>query len=591
MIEIQELTFKYSGAKKNALDKISLEIEKGGFVGIIGESGAGKTTLCNCINGLIPHHYTGDFYGSVKVDGADTFEINAGKLALKVGSVFQDIESQITGYFVEDEILFGLENFGIPADEIENRITSSLETLGISELRHKEISSLSGGQKQKVVIAAILALEPEVLVLDEPTGELDPASSVQIFEMLKKLNEEKGITIIVAEQKIMLLCEFVKKLVVLEHGTCVHYGEIRSTLTHQREMEEAGINCPRVLTLTGKMVDQGLAPAGMKAEDRICLNAEEAAEFVKKVMGKNLPDSKDPRVKPDNDSTADLSFPGLTRESSSSDDVVLEFSNVGFSYNETANVHDLNVKVHKGDFISIIGSNGAGKSTFSKLTNGLLKPSVGDVLVLGENTKQQKVSALAKHIGFLFQNPDRQICCSTVREEIAFSLRNNGITEEEIKARVAKTLEEFGFDGDTEPFNMSRGQRQRLCLACLIALNPEILILDEPTTGLDYRECMEVMNRIRQLNENGTTVIMVCHDMEVVLDFAKNVIVMNRGEILGQGQTRGVLSNKVLLNKARLLPPQIAQVAMLLGECFNGIFTDDEMIKKIKDLNGQSKEM
>ena len=573
MIEIQELTFKYAGAKKNALDKISLEIEKGGFVGIIGESGAGKTTLCNCINGLIPHHYTGDFYGSVKVDGTDTFDINAGKLALKVGSVFQDIESQITGYFVEDEILFGLENFGIPADEIESRITSSLDTLGIGELRHKEISSLSGGQKQKVVIAAILALEPDILVLDEPTGELDPASSVQIFEMLKKLNEEKGITIVVAEQKIMLLCEFVKKLIVLEHGTCVHYGEIRSTLTHQREMEEAGINCPRVLTLTGKMVAEGLAPKGMKAEDRICLNAEEAAEFIRKVTGKKLV-ADDKAVE-----SADISKPA-----ENSEDVVLEFSNVGFSYNETANVHDLNVKVHKGDFISIIGSNGAGKSTFSKLTNGLLKPSVGDVLVLGENTKKQKVSALAKHIGFLFQNPDRQICCATVREEIAFSLRNNGIPEDEIKTRVAKTLEEFNFDGETEPFNMSRGQRQRLCLACLIALNPEILILDEPTTGLDYRECMEVMNRIRELNENGTTVIMVCHDMEVVLDFAKTVIVMNRGEILGQGATREVLSNKALLSKARLLAPQIAQVAMLLGDSFNDVFTDDEMILKIKEV-------
>ena len=591
MIEIQELTFKYNGAKKNALEKISLEVEKGGFVGIIGESGAGKTTLCNCINGLIPHHYNGDFYGSVKVDGTDTFEINAGKLALKVGSVFQDIESQITGYFVEDEILFGLENFGIPTDEIEGRITSSLETLGISELRHKEISSLSGGQKQKVVIAAILALEPDILVLDEPTGELDPASSVQIFEMLKKLNEEKGITIVIAEQKIMLLCEFVKKLIVLEHGTCVHYGEIRSTLTHQREMEEAGINCPRVLTLTGKMVNQGLAPADMKSEDRICLNAEEAAEFVKKVI------KLDCRVKPDNDKAAEVSLSGSTGQSNqngeaqSDSDVVLEFSNVGFSYNETANVRNLNVKVHKGDFISIIGSNGAGKSTFSKLTNGLLKPSTGDVLVLGENTKQQKVSAFAKHIGFLFQNPDRQICCATVREEIAFSLRNNGIPESEIKERVSKTLSEFGFDGDTEPFNMSRGQRQRLCLACLIALNPEILILDEPTTGLDYRECMEVMSKIRDLNEKGTTVIMVCHDMEVVLDFAKTIIVMNRGEILGQGATREVLSNRDLLQRARLLPPQIAQVSMLLGPAFDGVFTDDEMIQKIRDLSGLSKEM
>lgn len=285
MIEIQELTFKYTTAKQNALENISLTIEKGDFVGIIGESGAGKTTFCSCINGLIPHHYTGDFYGSVKVDGTDTFESNPGKLALKVGSVFQDVESQLVSFFVEDEILFGLENFGIPADQIETRITEALQALEIEELRHREISTLSGGQKQKVAIAAIIALEPEVLVLDEPTGELDPASSVQIFQLLKKLNEEKGITIIVAEQKIMLLCEYVKKLLVLEKGTCVHYGEIRSTLTHQKEMEEAGINCPRVLTLTSKMADEGLIPSSYSKEDRICLNAQEAADFIKKVKG------------------------------------------------------------------------------------------------------------------------------------------------------------------------------------------------------------------------------------------------------------------------------------------------------------------
>ena len=284
MIEIQELTFKYTGAKNNALENVTLEIQKGDFVGIIGESGAGKTTFCNCLNGLIPHNYTGDYYGSVKVEGQDTFEIKPDKLALKVGSVFQDIESQIVSYFVEDEILFGLENFGIPAEQIESRITEALDALDISELRHREISTLSGGQKQKVVFAAILALQPEYLVLDEPTGELDPASSLQIFKLLKKLNEEKGITIIIAEQKIMLLCEFVKKLIVLEKGTVVHYGEIRSTLTHQKEMEEAGINCPRVLTLTGKMMEKGLTPADMKNEERICLNTREAADFVNRCM-------------------------------------------------------------------------------------------------------------------------------------------------------------------------------------------------------------------------------------------------------------------------------------------------------------------
>lgn len=267
-----------------------------------------------------------------------------------------------------------------------------------------------------------------------------------------------------------------------------------------------------------------------------------------------------------------------------SDEVLLEFKDVCFSYNSTANVRNLNVSIKKGDFIAITGSNGAGKSTFSKLCNGLLKPSSGDVLVLGKNTKKEKVSSLAKYIGFLFQNPDRQICCGSVEEEIAFSLKNNKLDDEEIQKRVSATIEEFGFDPKAEPFNLSRGQRQRLCLACLIALNPQILILDEPTTGLDYRECMEMMNRIRELNKNGTTVLMVCHDMEVVLDFAKDLIVMNRGEIVARGQTRQILADREVLEKARLLQPQIAQTASLLGKDFQGIFTVEEMISKLKKI-------
>ena len=267
--------------------------------------------------------------------------------------------------------------------------------------------------------------------------------------------------------------------------------------------------------------------------------------------------------------------------------VVLELKDVCFSYNSTANVQNLNAQIHKGDFTAIIGSNGAGKSTFSKLCNGLLQPSSGDVFVLGENTRRSKVSALAKHIGFLFQNPDRQICCNTVEEEIAFSLKNNGLEKSEIEKKVQKTIKEFGFNPKVEPYNMSRGQRQRLCLACLIALNPEILILDEPTTGLDYRECMEVMNRIKELNEKGTTVIMVCHDMEVVLDFAKQIIVMDKGQILDSGETRKILSDQDLLKRARLLQPQIAATCSLLGKDFKDIFTVEEMITKLKTLRSK----
>jgi len=605
MIEIQELTFKYKNAKKNALQDITLKVEDGDFIGIIGESGAGKTTFCSILNGLIPHHYEGDFYGSVKIDDIDTFDTKPDKLALKVGSVFQDIESQIISQFVEEEILFGLENFGVPADQIEQRIVSALDALGIGELRHREISSLSGGQKQKVVIAAILALEPDILVLDEPTGELDPASSFQIFTLLKKLNEEKGITIIIAEQKIMLLCEFVKKLLVLEEGKMVHLGEIRDTLTHQREMEEAGINCPRVVTLTSEMKKQELIPDGLLQSGSTCLNAKEAAELIQKCLKKQLNPiavnenetvsiPKETKTETESEHNQNTSFSQNQQEEqeendNSSSNAAIEFKNVCFAYNEASFVKNINLTVQKGDFISLIGTNGAGKTTFSKLCNGLIKPDSGDVFVLGKNTKNEKVSSLAKHIGFLFQNPDRQICCDTVKKEITFSLKNNGLPAKEIEERVNKIISDFGFSPDTEPFNMSRGQRQHLCLAGLIALNPEILVLDEPTTGLDYRECMYVMQRIKELNEQGTTVIMVCHDMEVVLDFANKVAVMDRGQILAVDETRKVFANRELMNKAHILPPQIAETAMLLGKDFSDVFTTEEMIARIKEIKSERK--
>ncbi len=577
MIKIENLTFKYEGAKKNALDKINLQIEDGDFLGIIGESGAGKTTLCSAINALIPHHYKGDFYGSVKIDDKDSFDTTPGQLALKVGSVFQDIDSQLLSTFVEDEILFGLENFDIPKDQIESRVQFALEEVGITDLRYREIASLSGGQKQKVAIAAIIALQPKILVLDEPTGELDPASSRQIFALLDKLNKEKGITIIVIEQKIMLLCEFAQKLAVMEKGKITHFGKVREVLKNAEELEEKGINIPRVVTLSRQLINNNLLPENLSEDEEIAINSSEAAELIKKITaGKS-------NTKAEIAEASDT--PIRNQEFLQSDkEKIIQFQKVQFSYHSDANITDIDVNINKGDFLAIIGSNGAGKSTFSKLCNGLLKPTSGNVIVKGNNTKKVKTSQLAKNIGFLFQNPDRQICCNTVKEEIAFSLKNIGLAEEDIKARVEKTIEDFNFDPEKDPFTMSRGQRQRLCLAYLIALESDILILDEPTTGLDYKECIELMEKIRNLNKKGTTVIMVCHDMEVVLDYATRILIMTNGKVIADNDAKTILKDKELLLKARLLQPQIAETASKLGPAFDGVFTVEEMIEKIRRL-------
>jgi energy-coupling factor transport system ATP-binding protein len=258
MIRLMDLNFKYKDAPGFALSDISLTINEGEFVGIIGSSGAGKTTLTYVLSGVVPHYYGGDFYGRAEVKGLDTIEVGPTRLSQIVGSVFQDIDGQMVASIVEDELLFGLENFGIPRAEIENRLAMALDTLGISGLRHRAIASLSGGQKQKVAIAAIVALRPSVLVLDEPTGELDPKSSVMVFDMLKKLNEEMGMTIVIVEQKIMLLCEYAKRLIVMDKGRVVMDGAVRSVLQNVEALTGAGVNVPRVTSLADALKKRDL---------------------------------------------------------------------------------------------------------------------------------------------------------------------------------------------------------------------------------------------------------------------------------------------------------------------------------------------
>jgi energy-coupling factor transporter ATP-binding protein EcfA2 len=279
MISIKNLSFRYQESSTQALDNISLEIGRGEFLGIIGGSGAGKTTLANCINGLIPHHFHGDYYGSVVVDGTDTFDTSPGSLALRVGTVFQDPDTQMVADIVEDEIRFGLENSGIPKNFIEKRITCALADTGTEQLRYRRIQNLSGGQKQKVAIAAITALQPDILVLDEPTGELDPASSRQIFTLLKSLNKEKNITVIIIEQKIMLMCEFAERLAVMSHGRILKSGTVRDVLADVTQLENAGINYPRTVRLYHELAARNLIPE----DESVCITTSEAAALVKKI--------------------------------------------------------------------------------------------------------------------------------------------------------------------------------------------------------------------------------------------------------------------------------------------------------------------
>lgn len=279
MIQFNDCSFRYKGGDVPALQNISMTIEDGAFVGIIGNSGAGKSTLAYTLSGIIPHHFAGDFYGSITVNGLDTVEVKPEQLARFVGEVFQDIDSQMVSNAVEDEILFGMENFGVPHDEIGRRLENVLDMLGIAELRDRQISSLSGGQKQKIAIAAILAMDPEIIVLDEPTGELDPASSIMIFDILRRLNREFHKTVIVIEQKIMLLCEYVNRLLVMDQGKIVFDGKSGEIVNQIPLFKELGINVPRVVELGQQLHQEGLY------QGAIPLSLDQAEKMVKEVLG------------------------------------------------------------------------------------------------------------------------------------------------------------------------------------------------------------------------------------------------------------------------------------------------------------------
>ncbi len=276
MISIENLSFSYSGSSRPALKKVSLEIPDGDFLGIIGASGAGKTTLSFAMNGIIPHHYKGDYYGKVILNGKDVFSSDTCEISLEAGSVFQDIESQITSPVVEDEILFGLENFSVPRSEIPERLEWAMRETGIEDLREREISSLSGGQKQKTAIAAILALRPKILILDEPTGELDPVSSRNIFRILKTLNHDYGMTIVIIEQKIMLLSEYAKHLAVLDKGELKFHGSVRDVLEKTELLSETGVNYPRAVDFYESLKKRKL----ISGNEKVCINSEEAVNLV-----------------------------------------------------------------------------------------------------------------------------------------------------------------------------------------------------------------------------------------------------------------------------------------------------------------------
>ena len=578
IIKLDDVSFSYGHEAQNALDHVSLAIEKGEFVGVIGPSGAGKSTLAAVMSGAIPHHYTGQLFGATLVDDRDTCEITLTDISRVVGSVLQDIDAQMVAPIVEDEMLFGLENFGIPHDQIEERISQTLTTVGISDLRHREIATLSGGQKQKVAIAAIIAMAPNVLVLDEPTAALDPASSTLVFDTLRQINREHGITVVVIEQKVALLSKYCSRVLVMADGKLAFDGEPHQVFAHASELRQMGVDSPRVARIANSLAEVGLLPS----DQAPCLNVSEAHQLISSLLADAT--SKDaPADVPETAPHIPAVPRGVNQEP------VVELTDVTFAYpHGGASVSNLNMCVYPGELVGIIGQNGAGKTTLTKLLNGLLHPASGTVRMAGMNTADVPTSAIAAKCATLFQNPDRQLCRDTVLDEVAFGLELHGVGTDEARQRARVAAERFGLPLDESPFSLSRGQRQMVALASVVVLDPQVVLLDEPTSGLDYRECMTVMETVSEMAERGCAVIMVCHDMEVVSDFAQRLVVMADGRILERGDANRIFADDALMRAAYVEPPQVValskELARDVSPRFAGISQVSDLVDLVKEM-------
>ena len=579
IIEMECVSFSYGTAADGAyaLKDIDLSVEEGTFVGLIGPSGAGKSTLASAITGAIPHHYRGRLFGSTLVARLDTCEASLTDIAKVVGSVLQDIDAQMVASVVEDELLFGLENFGIDHREIEGRIASALDAVGIADLRHREIATLSGGQKQKVAIAAILAMAPRVIVMDEPTSALDPASARDVFEVLRRAKELTGMTVILIEQTVALLAEYCDRVVVIDQGRIALDGTPTDVFSHGETLRAIGVDTPRTVRISNSLAEAGLAP-----NDSPALTLDGAESLVAGILAPGLSESSPivPRTlgdRPDARNTVDER------------PIIVDVAGAAYSYGTgQAGIEGINLTVRAGEILAVVGQNGAGKTTFTKLLNGLIKPSAGVVRIAGLDTRTTPVSALASHAATLFQNPDRQLCRNTVVEEISFGLELQGAPAEAARERARHVAATFGLPENASPFNLSRGQRQMVALASVVALEPELIILDEPTSGLDYRECMTVMETVRQRALDGAAVVMVCHDMEVVSDFADTLAVMAEGRLIEVGPSREVFANDALLAHARIAAPCVPALGKRLAARFHPSFAH---ITEVADLVALVKEL
>jgi energy-coupling factor transport system ATP-binding protein len=530
------------------LKGVNLRVRRGEFLALMGPTGVGKTTLCLTLNGILPHLMGGAFEGKVVVAGMDTREHGPGQMSRQVGLVFQDPESQLFNMTVEDEVAFGLESLGLSPSEMEERIAWALEVVRLPGLRRRHPLQLSGGQKKRLAIATVLAMRPQVLVLDEPVTGLDPLGRHEVLSVIEKLKREGEATVVMVEQDAEAVMAWADRVVIMERGQLVLEGSPRQVFSQVESLHGWGLAVPQMSELAHLFNRRQGTTFHFTTEDEACsaLAGELQANTQYPISSIQLP-------------TSNFQLPTSFQHSPA-----IQVEDLWHRYDDgPAVLTGVNVIIESGDFLAIVGQNGSGKTTLVKHFNGLLRPTRGRVLVGGEDTAGQSVGQLARKVGYLFQNPDHQIFAPTVWEEVAFGPRNLGSSEEEVAARTTEALALFGLgdQADTPPAVLGYGLRRKVTLAAVWAMRPQIMVLDEPTAGLDWRSTRTLMEEVTNLNRRGHTIILVTHDMKLVAEFARQVLVLDEGRTLAYGPTRQLFQQEAILRQAFLAPPPITALA------------------------------
>ena len=514
-ITVRDLSFRYQSRVDLALKRVSFSVNPGEVLLIAGSSGCGKTTLMRCINGLIPNAYHGEVEGDITLFGQSVFEMEMAEISQTVGTILQDPERQILGTYVLNDVAFGLESLGLPREEILARVDQALDRMGILHLRDRETFGTSGGEKQKIALAGVLAMRPNILLLDEPLASLDPASAHEALQIFRQLADE-GLSVMIVEHRVEdVLAIKPERVIYMDNGEITYQGD-----------------------------REGL----MQAVDytRIKLPADVVLERAR----------KDP---PPN-------FEPILKKDHTQSEALVEFDGVHFRYDEEMPfvLEDINFTIHKGDVIAILGHNGSGKTTMVKHALGLLKPTKGHVFLEGMDTHKITVASAAKLVGYVFQSPTQMLFAPSVADELAFGPNNLGFSKEEIQENVRWAIETVNLEEELEtpPLALSFGQQKRISIAAVLSMRSRILMMDEPTAGQDYWNYRTFMDTILQM-PGFEAVAFITHDLDLALIYANRILMLYGGKIVADGPPETVLADEAHLIECRVLPTSLLRLNKL----------------------------